>query len=218
MGRWEQLSIEERESISRELSRGRSARQIGRFLGRHHSTISREITRNGGAVGYRVVEAQRRCEENRRRPKERKLVASTRLHDTVNDGLRERWSPKQIGERLRRDYPDDEVMRVSHEAIYECLYLQARGELRTQLTIALRRGRTGWVNRSRTTVVRGWIVDVVNISERPKEAEDRAVPGFWEGDLILGKGNKSQIVTLVERATRFVTKGFVGRWTVQAVM
>src|SRR5512135_710649 len=91
--------VEEREVISRQLCREPSARQIGRFLGRHHSTISREITRNGGAVSYRTVEAQRRCEENRRRPKEGKLVASTRLHDTVNAGLRERWSPKQIGER-----------------------------------------------------------------------------------------------------------------------
>lgn len=190
MGRREQLSIKERESISRELGRGQSARQIGRFLGRHHSTISREITRNGGVVSYRAVETQRRRRTAVDR-RIRKLVASTRLHDTVNDGLRERWSPTQIGERLRRDYPDDEGMRVSHETIYECLYLQPGGELRTQLTIALRRGRTRRVNRSRTMVVRGRIVDMVNISEWPKEAENRAVPGFWEGDLILGKGNKS---------------------------
>ncbi|WP_233573642.1 IS30 family transposase [Amycolatopsis panacis] len=95
-------------------------------------------------------------------------------------------------------------MRVSHETIYECLYLQARGELRTQLTIALRQGRTRRVNRSRATSTRGKSLDMVNISERPKEADDRAVPGFWEGDLIIGKGNKSQIATLVERTTRFV--------------
>ncbi len=95
-------------------------------------------------------------------------------------------------------------MRISHETVYECLYLQARGELRTQLKLALRQGRTRRVNRSRTTLTRGKIRDMVNISERPKEADDRAVPGFWEGDLIIGKGNRSQIATLVERATRFV--------------
>lgn len=200
----EALRIEEREVISRELSRVKSARYIGRVLGRHHSTVSREIDRNGGAVAYRAVDAQRRCEESRRRPKERKLEACARLHDAVNDGLRERWSPKQISVRLETDYPDDEDMRVSHETIYECLYLQARGELRTELKIALRQGRTRRVDRSRTTVARGQIVDMVNISERPAEADDRAVPGFWEGDLIIGKGNKSQIATLVERTTRFV--------------
>ncbi len=95
-------------------------------------------------------------------------------------------------------------MRISHETVYECLYLQARGELRTQLKLALRQGRTRRVNRSRTTLTRGKIRDMVNISERPKEADDRAVPGFWEGDLIIGKGNRSQIATLVERTTRFV--------------
>jgi IS30 family transposase len=99
--------------------------------------------------------------------------------------------------------PDDDTMRVSHETIYQCLYLQARGELRTQLKIALRQGRTRRVNRSRPTVARGKIPDMVNISERPVEAEDRAVPGFWEGDLIIGKGGKSQIATLVERASRY---------------
>jgi IS30 family transposase len=118
--------------------------------------------------------------------------------------LKKKWSPKQVSERLRRDFPDDDTMRVSHETIYQSLYLQARGELRTQLKIALRQGRTRRVNRSRTTVARGKIPDMVNISERPVEVEDRAVPGFWEGDLIIGKGCKSQIATLVERASRYV--------------
>jgi IS30 family transposase len=201
------LTFEERETISRELSRGglsASARSIGRLLGRHHSTISREIGRNGGSWDYRAVEAQARGEVNRLRPKVRKLEASSRLHGAVNDGFAEMWSPRQIGERLRVDYPDDPRMRVSHETIYECLYLQARGQLRTELTVALRRGRTRRVNRSRPSVARGSIKDMVNISERPVEAEDRAVPGFWEGDLIIGKGNRSQIATLVERKTRFV--------------
>ena len=198
------MRIEEREVISRELSRNQSARFIGALLGRHHSAVSREIDRNGGRDEYRAVDAQRRCEEHRARPKERRLEASTALHDAVNDGLRQKWSPRQISRRLREDYPDDESMRVSHETVYECLYLQARGELRTQLKLALRKGRTRRVNRSRPAVARGTIPDMVNISERPVEAADRAVPGFWEGDLIIGKGGRSQIATLVERRTRFV--------------
>jgi IS30 family transposase len=125
------------------------------------------------------------------------------LHDAVNEGLAQKWSPRQISQRLQRDYPDDEDMRVSHETIYYCLYLQARGELRTQLKLALRTGRTRRVDRSRMSATRGKIKDMINISERPKEADDRAVPGFWEGDLIIGKGGKSQIATLVERTTRF---------------
>ena len=204
MGTREALRIEEREVISRELSRDLSARLIGALLGRHHSAISREIDRNGGRDEYRAVEAQTRCDAYRARPRTRKLEASARLHDAVNDGLEQRWSPKQISRRLREDYPDDEGMRVSHETVYECLYLQARGELRTQLKLALRKGRTRRVNRSRPTVARGTIPDMVNISERPVEADDRAVPGFWEGDLIIGKGGRSQIATLVERRTRFV--------------
>ena len=198
------LRVEEREVISRELSRDRSARFIGALLGRHHSAISREIDRNGGRDDYRAVDAQTRCDGYRARSRTRKLEASARLHDAVNDGLEQRWSPKQISRRLREDYPDDEGMRVSHETVYECLYLQARGELRTQLRLALRKGRTRRVNRSRPAVARGTIPDMVNISERPVEAGDRAVPGFWEGDLIIGKGGRSQIATLVERRTRFV--------------
>jgi len=201
------LTVAERETISRELCRAGSsvsARSIGKLLGRHHSTISREIGRNGGPADYRASDAQVRCDENRLRPKERKLESNQLLHDAVNDGFAQKWSPRQIGKRLRVDHPDNPRMRVSHETIYECLYLQARGELRTELKLALRRGRTRRVNRSRPTVARGSIKDMVNISERPVEADDRAVPGFWEGDLIIGKGNKSQIATLVERMTRFV--------------
>lgn len=204
MGRRESLRIEEREIISRELSCKRSARFIGTLLGRHHSTISREIGRNGGSGRYRAVDAQVRCAALRARPKSRRLEASARLYDAVNDGLAQHWSPKQISRRLRVDHPDDETMRISHETVYECLYLQARGQLRTQLKLALRKGRMWRVNRSRPAVVRGTIPDMVHISERPAEAADRAVPGFWEGDLIIGKGGRSQIATLVERTTRFV--------------
>ena len=121
----------------------------------------------------------------------------------MNEGLEQKWSPEQISERLKEEYPDDPEMKVSHETIYQTLYLQAKGELRTQLKLALRQGRTRRVSRSRTALNRGKIPDMVNISERPAEAEDRAVPGFWEGDLIIGKGGKSQIATLVERVTRF---------------
>jgi transposase, IS30 family len=200
------LTVEERETISRELAREvpASMRDIARLLGRHHSTIAREINRNGGTDEYRAVDAQDRCEQMRSRPKPRKLEESAELHDAVNEGLALKWSPRQISNRIELDNPDNDQMRVSHETIYECLYLQARGQLRTELKLALRRGRTRRVNRSRPTSTRGKIPDMVNISERPVEAADRAVPGFWEGDLILGKDNRSQIATLVERTTRFV--------------
>lgn len=204
MGQREPLRVEEREIISRELSQGRNARYIGKLLGRHHSTIYDEINRNGGVRDYRATDAQSRADANRARPKERKLATSPRLHDAVNDGLTAKWSPEQIDKRLKEEHPDDPEMWVSHETIYECLYLQARGALNTELKLALRQGRIRRVNRSRTASTRGKIKDMVNISERPAEADDRAVPGFWEGDLIIGKGNKSQIATLVERTTRFV--------------
>ncbi|CCH28660.1 IS30 family transposase [Saccharothrix espanaensis] len=200
------LSFEERELVSRELSRNArcSTRVLGTLLGRHHSTVAREIAANGGRRGYRAVRAQCRAADNRRRPRLRKLESSARLHDAVNTGLREKWSPRQIGRRLRLDHPDDPEMRVSHETIYQSLYLQARGELRTQLKLALRRGRVQRVDRTRPAAARQYIKDMVRISDRPKEADDRAVPGFWEGDLIIGRGNASQIATLVERTTRFV--------------
>jgi IS30 family transposase len=150
------------------------------------------------------IRAQRRSDQCRTRPKSRLLETNKRLHDAVADGLEKKWSPRQIGQRLREDFPEDDTMRVSHETVYQTLYLQARGELRTELKLALRQGRTRRVSQSRTTVARGKIKDMVNISERPPEVEDRSVPGFWEGDLIIGKGNKSQIATLVERTTRFV--------------
>ncbi|MGH3822604.1 MAG: IS30 family transposase [Pseudonocardiaceae bacterium] len=197
------LCAEERETISRELGRENSARGIAELLGRHHSTIAREINRNGGAANYRALAAQERYESFKVRPKEHKLVASSRLHDAVNEGLEQKWAPEQISARLNEEYPDEPEMRVSHETIYQTLYLQARGELRTELKLALRQGRAKRVPRSRAALSRGKIPDMVNISERPAEADDRAVPGFWEGDLIIGKGGKSQIATLVERTSRF---------------
>jgi IS30 family transposase len=199
-----EILAEEREIISRELAANRSYRSIGQLLNRDHSVVSREVTRNGGRSAYRAIPAQRRADEHRARPKPRLLEKNTALHDAVNSGLEKKWSPQQISKRLRQDFPDDDTMRVSHETIYQSLYLQARGELRTQLKISLRQGRTQRVNRSRATVTRGKIPDMVNISERPAQAADRAVPGFWEGDLIIGKGGKSQIATLVERTSRYV--------------
>lgn len=199
-----ELSEEDREVISRELAKGGSCRAIGRLLGRDHSVISREVARNGGCEKYRAVYAQRRADACRTRPKNRVLETNRRLHDVVNEGLAKKWSPRQVSRRLREDFAEDDTMRVSHETVYQTLYLQARGELRTQLKLALRQGRTRRVPRSRATVARGKITGMVNISERPPEVEDRAVPGDWEGDLILGKGNRSQIATLVERKTRFV--------------
>lgn len=200
------LSFEEREVISREIACGRSARVIAGLLGRHHSIVSREIKNNGGRDQYRAVFADRRAEVLRQRPKKRVLEDNERLHDYVREGLALKWSPQQISSRLLVDYPDDMDMRVSAETIYQTLYLQARGELRTELKLALRTGRTRRVSRSRTSQssTAGQIKDKILISERPAVADDRAVPGFWEGDLILGKGNKSQIATLVERRTRFL--------------
>ncbi len=199
-----EILAEEREIISRELAADRSFRSIGRLLGKDHTVVSREVARNGGRVTYRAMVAQRRADDNRARPKPRLLETNTRLHDAVNDGLKRKWSPKQVSKRLRQDFPADDTMRVSHETIYECLYLPARGALRTQLTLALRQGHTRRVSRSRATVARGTIPEMINISERPVEAADRAVPGFWEGNLIIGQGGKSQIATLVERASRYV--------------
>ena len=141
--------------------------------------------------------------ELRARPKALKLEECRRLHDAVNEGLRQKWSPEQISKRLEVEYPDDPEMRVSHETIYESLYLQARGELRTELKLALRTGRARRVPRDRVQVAKGQITGMVNISERPPEASDRAIPGNLEGDLIIGKGGKSQIATLVDRKSRF---------------
>ena len=199
------LTAEERELISRGLAAKSSHRSIAKVLGRHHSVISREIQLNGGDDNYRAMVAQERAEVMRLRPRSRKLEVNQQLHDFVQYGLSHEWSPEQISGKLTEKYPDDLDMRVSAETIYQTLFLPARGELRTQLTLALRTGRTRRISPSRTAETRGKIQNMVTISERPQEAEDRSVPGFWEGDLILGKGNKSQIATLVERQqTRFV--------------
>ncbi|MBT8450525.1 MAG: IS30 family transposase [Deltaproteobacteria bacterium] len=197
------MCLEERERISRGLAGGHSFVEIGKHLGRPTSTVSREVGRNGGAHRYRAVSAHRAARRRARRPKIRKLVTHHKLARLVAYKLKRRWSPQQIAAYLRERYAEPHK-RVSHETIYQCLYLQGRGGLRAELRKALRTGRAQRrpTDRERKTPVR--IPEMVLISERPAEIEDRAVPGHWEGDLIIGKDSKSQVGTLVERSTRFV--------------
>jgi IS30 family transposase len=198
------LSFEERERIMVGIAAGESDRQIARALGRACSTIGREIRRScRRRCEYRALRAERRADGRARRPKERKLERCPRLWEAVGAGLSEGWSPEQIAARLRVDHPDDMEMRISAETIYQSVFVQARGELRRQLKGDLRSGRTR--RRQRGAPGQGRpLVDMISISERPAEVEDRAVPGHWEGDLLMGANNQSAIATLVERHTRYV--------------
>ena len=200
------LSPAEREEIRSGLDKGDSLRLIAARLGRAPSTISREVAANGGRDGYQAWRADQRAWEQARRPKRRKLDCNDRLGRWVAEQLEQRWSPAQISARLNVEFADDEEMRVSPETIYQTLYLQGRGELRKELAACLRSGRARRRPHGRTPD-RERIRDMVMISERPAEIEDRAVPGHWEGDLIIGKDGRTAIVTLVERATRFVMLG-----------
>ena len=175
-------------------------------MGRHYSVINREIARHGRRDGYRAAGAESRAVVNARRPRDRKVERDPAVRAVVDQGLRVGWSPQQIAARLKVDHPHDEAMRVSHESIYQALYAQGRGQLKVELFAALRRGgtrRVGVGERRRITSNRQVIKDMVMLTERPPEAEDRAVPGHWEGDLIMGAGNASAIITLVERASRY---------------
>ena len=197
------LSVAEREEISRGLVAGESCRLIGRRLGRSASTVSREITINGGRLGYRACMAEQAAQGRACRPKPAKLSTSPRLREIVEAKLALRWSPQQIAGWLERMYPDDRELRVSHETIYLSLFVQPRGALRKELTRYLRTRRM--VRRSRAARPangQGQLREAVNISARPAEVADRAVPGHWEGDLVLGRAN-STIETLVERSSRF---------------
>jgi IS30 family transposase len=196
------LSAEEREEILLGLARGESMSEIARSLGRAPSTITREVAANGGAVRYGAWKAHRRAEGSARRPKPAKL-AHPPLVRQVTTWLEKLWSPQEIAERLRLEFPDDPMMQVSHETIYQSLFVQGRGELRRELARCLRSGRTARRHQGRVEK-RGKNPNMVMISERPAEVEDRAVPGHWEGDLIIGAGGKSAVGTLVERSTRFV--------------
>ena len=198
------LSAAEREEIRSGLDASESLRVIARRLGRAPSTISREVKANGGRESYRGWRAHHRAAGLARRPKVAKLAGCPRLRAQVETWLEdELWSPTQISAQLRVEFPDDPIMRVSPETIYQSLYVQGRGALRKELAACLRTGRAIRRNRSRLER-RGRIPDMVMISERPAEIEDRALPGHWEGDLIIGKGSKSAVGTLVERSTRYV--------------
>jgi IS30 family transposase len=197
------LSADERAEIRVGLEAGRSLRGIARQLGRAPSTISREVEAHGGRAGYRPMSAHRAAFGRARRPKQTKLAGNDELRAAVIGDLERLWSPEQIARRLRQAFPDQPEMWVSHETIYKSLYVQGRGELRRELARCLRTGRAQRRPQGRTEN-RGRIPDMVMISERPAEVADRAVPGHWEGDLIIGSYNRSAIGTLVERATRFV--------------
>jgi transposase, IS30 family len=193
----------DRDEILVGLVRGETFTMIAARIGRAVSTVSREVQRNGGPAAYRPALAQGRAERQARRPKARKLRACPALAAQVTQWLEELWSPEEIASRLRVAYPGDPMMRVSHETIYQSLFVQGRGELRRELHRCLHTGRAVRRPRHRSER-RGCIPGMVMISERPAEADDRAVPGHWEGDLLVGKGGKSQVGTLVERATRYI--------------
>lgn len=201
------LREDDRIHIADRRREGASIREIARELGRAPSTISRELLRNAhpGSGAYRPHAAQARADARRPRPKTSKIDADSELRAFIQERLGLRWSPEQICQALRNDVPDRPEMHVVHETIYQALYVQGRGSLRRELTAALRTGRA--MRRPRHLADRRQhraVKQMVNISERPAEAVDRAVPGHWEGDLILGTGNGSAIGTLVERATRYV--------------
>jgi IS30 family transposase len=203
------LTLAERETIADMRRVGHSLNAIGRALGRSASTIKREIDNHAALDGvYRAYAAHRAWAASRPRPKDRKLLQDGPLRDFVVDALRKRWSPRQICKALVKEYPDEQDMRVSAETIYQALYVQARGSLKREVAAALRTGRTRRKPHRRPDQRTQRFVDaMVMISERPPEVEDRAVPGHWEGDLIMGAGNASAIVTLVERTTRYVMLG-----------
>lgn len=204
------LSLCEREEISLGIRADESFREIARRLNRSPSTISREVSINGGRDIYRAVAADEAGYRRARRPKQAKLSTCHRLREEVEAMLDKRWSPQQISARLVIEFPDDPEMRVSHETIYRSLFVQSRGALRKELTASLRTGRTRRRPHGRKDPG-GHIKDMVVISDRPANIEDRAVPGHWESDLIVGAGGKSAIVTLVERQTRYVMLARIGR-------
>jgi IS30 family transposase len=203
--RWElRLSLAEREEISRGLAAGLSLRTIAAGLRRTPSTISREVAGNGGRVGYRALAADQAAWSRAARPKQTKLARWPGLRAMVEDKLELSWSPEQIAGWLRRRFPTGTVMHVSHETIYRSLFVQARGDLRHELTRYLRTGRaTRRPKGTRLPDGRGIRPNILNISQRPAEAADRAVPGHWEGDLLFGRG-MSPVATLVERSTRYL--------------
>jgi IS30 family transposase len=199
------LTLEEREGISRGLVGGFSLRRIAAQLGRSPSTISREISRNGGCMKYRAMAADSRSWQQASRPKPCLLATNRFLQAVVAEKLAQHWSPQQVSGWLEAEYPDDGAMRVSHETIYRSLFIQARGVLKRELLTTLRSRRLMRRAKSSTTEgqPRGQIIDAVSIRERPAEVDGRAVPGHWEGDLLSG-GKNTHVATLVERHSRFL--------------
>jgi IS30 family transposase len=204
------LSLIEREEIRAGIAAGESFRMIARRIGRAPSTVSREVGGIRGRRGYRATRADDRACLAAQRPKRSKLAASPRLRRAVTGMLTRRFSPQQISATLKREYPDDEEMRIAPETIYQSLYVQSRGRLRRDLAGCLRTGRARRKPR-RGPTGQGMIPGMISISERPAEVNDRAVPGHWEGDLIVGQANHSFIGTLVERQTRYVMLTYLGR-------
>lgn len=198
------LSLQDRLVIADRRSAGESMTAIAKAIGKSTATVSREIRGRSLEGLYLPYHAHTAAAASRSRPKASKLVTNDQLRHVVEEGLSKRWSPEEISHRLVKDYPDDEGMRVSHETIYQALYFQARGGLKREVAQALRTGRTRRKPRRRPDQRQHRFVDpMIMISDRPAEVADRAIPGHWEGDLIMGEANKSAIATLVERATRY---------------
>lgn len=222
-GRGVRLTLKDRIAIQIGLSEGKSFRQIGHDLSRHHDVVGREVRRNGviGIVDgkqrylYDAVTAQDNAQARLRRPKQMKLDANPKLREVVLLAMARRWSPKRIEVSLVEDFPEDETMRISHEAIYQAIYIQGAGSLRKELQDYIKseqvliRGGTRRRPRKRTAGLlsnKDWVKGA-EITERPPEVDDRAVPGHWEGDLVIGAGGKSALITLVERTTRYTLLG-----------
>lgn len=204
---YRRLSSAEREEVSRDLAQGDSFSAIARRLGRTPSTISREVSKNSGKSGYRAFSAgnRARASASSRRGGKRRLIREDRLRTYVLGKLHKRWSPEEIVKRMQEEYPLDMTMRISHEAIYQYIYVLPRGELKRTIIKALRQERKyrrAKHKRSNDEETRGKIADMLSIEERPREVADRSVPGHWEGDLILGKYKRTALGTLVERTTR----------------